>query len=126
MTYGESCSTFSCNPNYGLQCGGTGCSCPTTQGGSICDCPTSKYWTGSICTNRVGYLSSCSANYMCLYGSGLTCVGSQCICATANTYFYSPSSQCGKKIFFYILSNSLNVLLYIFKVQFKKKNFTKT
>ena len=91
MSYNEACSTYTCNPNYGLTCGGTGCSCPTTISGSYCDCPTTHYWdsTNSICTIRSSNLGACTTglNYQCTYNSGLTCVGSQCICATANTYW---------------------------------------
>lgn len=97
MTYGQSCSAFQCNPNYGLTCGASGCACPTTQSGTVCDCSTANYWTGSVCTPRSTYLGSCTADYMCTYNTGLTCVSNKCICATAN--YYWTGSVCSKLIF---------------------------
>ena len=95
MTYGEKCDWYFCNPSQGLTCSsgyGAGCFCPNNYGGSVCDCITSQYWTGSVCTTRVGFGSFCSADYMCLYNTGLTCVSSQCTCALANTYW--TGTQC--------------------------------
>lgn len=95
MSYGELCSTYTCNPNLGLTCGGTGCICPKTQLGSVCDCPLSKYWTGSTCAARVGYLGDCTATYMCYYSVGLICPIDKCICYSVNTYWNPPTNQCG-------------------------------
>ena len=92
MTYGESCSTYSCNPSFSLTCSsgtGTDCNCPTTYGGNTCDCDTTRYWNGTFCALRQTNGSFCTAtkDYMCTYNVGLTCPSGTCICATTGTYW---------------------------------------
>ena len=103
MTYGQSCSTFLCNPNLSLTCStgsGTGCSCPTTYGANICDCNTSSFWNGTSCiATRISFNSPCTQSYQCLLNTGLTCVGGVCSCATADTYW--TGTQCRNLNLFY-------------------------
>ena len=92
MTYGESCSLYSCNPSKSLTCSsgtGTGCNCPTTYGGNTCDCDTTRYWDGTTCALRIAYSFGCTAtkDYMCTYNVGLTCPSGTCTCATTGTYW---------------------------------------
>ena len=73
QTYGQSCSSYLCNPSLSLTCssgGGTGCSCPNTYGNSICDCDATEYWSGSTCVTRSTYGGSCPTgqNYNCYSG----------------------------------------------------------
>ena len=98
MTYGQSCTTFLCNPNFSLTCssgGGTGCSCPTGYGGSTCDCTSTQYWTGSACTARSTFGQTCPTgqNYNCLSGLNLICSGGSCVCLNSNYYWTGSSCR---------------------------------
>ena len=119
MTYGQSCSTYLCNPNFGLTCsGGSGAACPNSYGANICDCTSSQYWTGSACASKSSWGGSCSTRgdcqcvqgifffriYLrCLFlqelkpfkGVGLSCQGNQCLCPSGSQWFWSPySTKC--------------------------------
>ena len=102
MTYGQSCSAYQCNPNYGLTCssgGGTGSACPTSYGGSTCDCTSTQYWTGSACAARVGYGQACPTglNCNCVSGLNLICSGGVCTCPSTASW---TGSLCCLLIFF--------------------------
>ena len=78
---------------------GTNCSCPTTMPASRCDCLTTSYWDFTLtkCVARFANLTGpCTANYMCLYNSGLTCDTTVhlCKCQTANTYWEPVTQKC--------------------------------
>ena len=101
MTYGQSCSSYLCNPSFNLTCSsgsGTGCSCPNTYGISVCDCDATKYWSGSACVTRSTYGESCPTGntYNCYKGKYLICSGGTCVCANSNYYWVPALSMCSK------------------------------
>ena len=100
QTYYQSCSSYLCNPNYGLTCSSTAnsCQCPTSMSSNYCDCPTTKYWNGALCVDRSTYNGACPTlqNYNCYSGKNLICSGGICDCLNSNYYWVSAIAACRK------------------------------
>lgn len=100
MTYTDSCSSYLCNPNYGLTCSSTAnsCQCPSNMATYHCDCATTQYWNGARCVERSTYNNACPTlqNYNCYSGKNMICSGGTCLCVNSDYYWVSALDSCSK------------------------------
>lgn len=112
-SYTQQCNqTSECRTDLGLICAEfeNQCNCPNTTIIQTCDCPSDSYWTGSMCTIRLGYLGRISIvnsflikfslgvcsipdiSYQC--ESNLYCDGSRCTCSPNTQYWNLTGNAC--------------------------------
>ena len=104
MTYTELCSSYLCNPNYGLTCSSTAnsCQCPSNMALYRCDCATTQYWNGARCVERSTYNNACPTlqNYNCYSGKNMICSGGTCLCVNSDYYWVSALDSCSNFFLF--------------------------
>jgi len=95
QTYNQPCSSYKCNPSYGLICSSSNaCQCPTSMSGSYCDCSSTQYWNGNQCVERSTFGGSCLQDYNCYNGKNLFCNGVICDCVSADYFWAADLNSC--------------------------------
>lgn len=87
-------SNLDCDSTLSLSCAtyNASCWCPARNTFGRCDCNQGNYWNGTMCTARLGYLSTgCVNDYNCDTIKSLACINQTCQCRNPDVWM--PNTQ---------------------------------